>query len=79
MTATTELQAAAAHYDALAAALKAKLIEMNNEFEKLSFDAQESIDGLVKAAAANGVQVALHAAQSQLSIALADMAPERDL
>ena len=79
MTATTDLQTAAAHYDALATALKARLSTMTADFDRLSFEAQESIDGLVMAAAANGVQVALHAAQSQLFQVLADLAPERDL
>ena len=52
---------------------------MTADFERLSFDAQESIDGLVMAAAADGVQTALYAAQSQLFQVLADLAPERDL
>ena len=76
---TIDLQTAAAHYDALATALKAQLSNMTADFERLSFDAQESIDGLVMAAAADGVQTALHAAQSQLFQVLADLAPERDL
>ena len=79
MTNTTDMQIAAAHYEALADALRAKLQMMTAEFEELSFEQQYSITGLVMAAAAAGVEKALRSAQEQLRIVLADMAPERDI
>ena len=78
MANTTDMQTAAANYEQLADALRAKLQMMTAEFEKLSFEQQYSITGLVMAAAASGVEKALRSAQEQLRIVLADMAPERD-
>ena len=78
MTTTNDLQTAAAHYQELADALRAKLQTMTAEFEDLSFERQYSITGLVMAAAAAGVEKSLRSAQEQLRIVLADMAPERD-
>ena len=76
---TIDLQTAAAHYDALATALRTRLAAMTADFERLYFDGQDSIDLMVMMAEVGGVESALHMVQSKLFQVLADLAPERDL
>ena len=66
-------------YAAQAEAIKAEYTKLNQEFNSMTFSEQESITGIILGAKLDGLQRALHTAQSGLFACISELTADTDI